>query len=146
MSTQPDQPTTEDQKKRMQKAPSKEQMENKGQRKFFSALNMLQEQIPDSDISFNIPWEQELVVERNELTYRIKQVYDHKDNDLTHRYIVGVDFGNGHVYPKVENGYRSLSEATTLLTEIILADHRQKDLTAWNKQRHHYTVRITPSG
>ena len=128
----------------------KETLENKGAEAMFSALNWLQREMPDADVSFDMPAEQRLTVKRNGIRYAVRQLVDREDSG----YVYGVgaelpttdNFGRETtemMYPRFRNACQSYADAVFLLAKVIMADPRQDGLTAWNDQPKDFTFTVT---
>jgi hypothetical protein len=123
--------------------PKRQDVLNHGAEGLFASLWWLQSQLPDANISFEMPCEQELVVRRNGIPYKVRQVHGVDG----YHYALGAAFPNESInYQGYRNAYESYSEAVDELVKFVLADPRQDDLTSWNEQPKHFTVEIPVSG
>lgn len=118
---------------------------NRGSGAMFSALNWLQEQCPDSEISFDMPWEQQLNVRRNGIRYSVKQI----STGDSYKYAVGAELeledllgrqSSKMRYPVRANACDDYAEAVVLLAKVMLADPRQDDLFPWGEQPKDFTI------
>lgn len=112
------------------------QEKNHGAAAMFSALNWLQERVPGCEISFDIPVEQQLNVERNGIRYAVEQRGD--------GFALGMDTPEGYERTTDPNDfYEDYVEVVFRLGKEIMADPRQDDLDPWEDRPKDMTFVLT---
>jgi hypothetical protein len=118
-----------------------------------ASLWQLQDQLTtdeaEPEVDFQMPCEQRLAVERRGVRYCVEQVSRRADGG--HGYAIGAELPttDRHGRERTEmlasnviNLVPTWPEAVDLLWQVVCADPRQPDLTAWNDQTKHITVSV----
>ncbi|MFT4947889.1 MAG: hypothetical protein ACI9CA_000007 [Natronomonas sp.] len=118
-----------------------------------ASLWQLQDQLTtdeaEPEVDFQMPWEQRLAVERRGVRYCVEQVSRRADGG--HGYAIGAElpttdnFGRERtkvLTSNVINLVPTWPEAVNLLWQVVCADPRQPDLTAWNEKPKNITVTV----
>lgn len=114
------------------------QERNKGAESLHGALWQIQK-IPDVEIEFKIPWEQELLVRRQNLWYKVRQI---GRVGRPYRYAVQA---KGFGLPRYENSFKTYSEAVNNVYKMILHDPRQSDIpNDLHRTHYQFVVPVQP--